>query len=138
MRLSRRGNQEWPGMLPSSRTASDHTVPDQIATCASLSLPVRHQGRSPPGSASSPQHRVEVLQGLDNQIPHRRWRCRLLLSLLLLLQLTTLLLQFVEVLRQQLLARLQQRPTFFANSRYLRRSSESFLVRLKPLKLVAN
>ena len=51
MRLLRRRHQEGPAMLPSSsRTASDHAVPDQIARCASLVLPVRHQGRPPPGS----------------------------------------------------------------------------------------
>ena len=60
------------------------------------------------------QHPVEALRELHCQLLRRRWHHGLLLSLHLLLQLTPLLLQFVELICRQLLAyRLQQRVDVF-------------------------
>ena len=89
----------------------------------------------------------EALQDLHRQLL-RHWRRRMLLSLHLL-QLMPLLLQLssssvdssspIDSSKKSMASSSSSsRPTFLANSRHLRRSTESLLVRLKPLKSTVN
>ena len=127
-------------MLPSSSsTAFDHTAPDQVAPCASLVMPVQHQGRPPPSSplsdsASRRSAAGSSLSMAPGAVAEPPPPTDAATSAVCIGPLLTAPRQSSPTKSQHLLPRARQNRPTYTNSRHFRCSSESFSVRSKHLK----